>query len=220
MQMDMMDGEASAKSRRRSRGASMGNQSSTNVHILGVLDCLPQKSIVDPSFQADIASEDGDYERQTTRFLTSVLCIEWLSALVSHALRTEQRLPNSRVTINSKDTIRRLFAFHKSSMLEVCRFASQRWTDKPISDCRVKKQSLDMYCRADSSEDESFLPRTAATYNLRISGSGGALVREGIEIEGSRVVLIAELGSNVVAYERCCNAAGIVRVPYRARVDI
>ena len=53
--------------------------------------------------------------------------------------------------------------------------------------------------------------RVPAEYKLRVIGTDGALIREGIEIDGSRIVFVAELGSVIVASERRVNAAGLIR---------
>ena len=53
--------------------------------------------------------------------------------------------------------------------------------------------------------------RHPGSFKLQVIGSGGALIREDMEIEGSRVVLTATVGSVVTAFERRINSAGVVR---------
>ncbi|RYH32213.1 hypothetical protein EON65_01165 [archaeon] len=63
---------------------------------------------------------------------------------------------------------------------------------------------------------EGQLPRSAGNFQLRVTGFGGALVREGIEIEGSRVIFVAEMGTELEAHERKANNAGLIR--YRTKL--
>eukprot|EP00981_Chlorochromonas_danica_P007094 scaffold1551_cov164-Ochromonas_danica.AAC.22 len=63
-------------------------------------------------------------------------------------------------------------------------------------------------CEGETNDD---ILREAGCYHLRVTGYGGALVREGIEIENSRVVFVAEVGTELVAHERRANAAGLIR---------
>jgi hypothetical protein len=115
--------------RRRSRGSSLGNQAGSNVLILGVLDCIPDRCVIDPELYKDMEI-DSELEMYTYRFLSSILMIEWLSMMLSHTLRNVQRISGSSAVISNKDVLRRLFAFHRSSMLEVCRLASKKWIPK------------------------------------------------------------------------------------------
>lgn len=179
-----------------------------SVQVLGVLDRFQHRCVMDPAFE-QVGAEES---QAAFKFLTSVMSIEWLSILLAQAIRTDQRVQqSSRSTLAYKDTLRRLFAFHKSSLLEVCRFSSSKWSPKPLSESRFKKTLPDALCRCDSLEDSDFIPRIPVAYRMRVSGTGGALVREGIEIEGSRVVLVADVGSELTAYERRINLAGVMR---------
>ena len=53
--------------------------------------------------------------------------------------------------------------------------------------------------------------RTPNEYLLRVVTPTGALIREEFELDGSRVVLLCPMGTEIVAYERKVGAAGIVR---------
>ena len=152
--MLMTEPEPVVKSRRRSRGSSFGSKSggasawgtagassaataNVNVLVVGVLDAIPHRCIMDPSLRSPDPSPDGaitrgppfsaQLARHTWQYLTATLRLEWLCIMLSHALRAEQRAPQSRVISSGKDTLRRLFAYHRSSLLEVSRFTAQNW---------------------------------------------------------------------------------------------
>lgn len=180
---------------------------SANVQLLGVLDRFQHRCVIDPAFE-QVGAEESN---AAFKFLTSVLSIEWLSILLAQAIRTDQRVQTSRISSSYKETLKRLLAFHKTSLLEVCRFSSSKWSPKPLSEARFKKTLPDALCRCDSLEDAEFIPRIPIAYQLRVAGNGGALVREGIEIEGSRVVLVADVGCELTGFERRGNAAGVIR---------
>ncbi len=71
------------------------------------------------------------------------------------------------------------------------------------------KSSLDVFLF--ESGLRPVLGREVEKYVLRVIGTGGALVREGVEIDGSRVVFVTEIGAEIIAYERKLNAAGVIR---------
>ena len=96
-----------------------------SVLLLGVLDNFPHQCVMDPTFPTNI--EDNGF---TFDFLSTLLLLEWQAILLGQAVRTDQRIPQSRSVVTYKDTFRRLFAFHKSSLLEVCRFSATKWTSK------------------------------------------------------------------------------------------
>lgn len=117
----------SSKSKRRSRGSSLGGttSSSANVLVLGILDYFPHRCVIDPLFEQELSEHGNAYEveRLTWQFLSSVLVLEWLCIMTASVLRN----PHSKPTAQScKDIFRRLFGFHRSCMLEICRFAAQK----------------------------------------------------------------------------------------------
>ena len=116
--------------RRRSRGSSLGSQMGSDVLIIGVLDCIPDKTVIDAELYQEIEKNHNELEANTYKFLCSILTIEWLSMMLSHALRNIQRHAGSTAVISNKDVLRRLFAFHRSSMLEVCRLGSKKLVPK------------------------------------------------------------------------------------------
>ena len=122
----------------------------------------------------------------------------------------------------TKNILRRLFAFHRSSMLEVCRGASRGWEGKPLSECLSTSQTLqEVFSNLDgscgSSPPSNPILREPTKYYLRVISSNGALIREDCEMEGSRVVFLAPMGSICVAYKRSQTLAGVVR--YRTEHD-
>eukprot|EP01038_Epipyxis_sp_PR26KG_P005357 gene5357-7431_t len=202
----------SGKARRsRSRGSSLG-QIGANVLMLGVLDAIPHITLIDPSFEVEMSNHGGDVEIYVWKLLLSVLTIEWLSLMLSHTLRSITKVPTANSSISAgKDILRRLFAYHRSSMLEVCRFASSNWKEQPMTNCRSKKGLMDSFATYDSSSDEKNMYRKPSEYLLRVGISSGALFREGIDIEGSRVVFVADVGTTIVATERRINQGGVIR---------
>jgi hypothetical protein len=119
---------------RRTRTPSLGSAGGGNCVMLGVLDCIPHSTVVDPGFEKALLGCGGaETELHTWKLLNAVLSIEWLSTMMCQVLRVDQRLPQSRATITYKDTLRRLFSFNKSALLEICRFGSEKWTEKVSS---------------------------------------------------------------------------------------
>jgi len=129
---DSEDGHRSQRGseRRKSRSSSMGSSSGANVFILGVLDYIPHSSVVDPNFRKDISANSFELQNHISKFLTSILMLEWLSIMLSNALRSVKAQSGNTSNIPNRDVLRRLFAFHRSSMLEVCRFASKKLVPK------------------------------------------------------------------------------------------
>jgi hypothetical protein len=122
-----------ATERSRSRGSSFGGSGSStgaNVLILGVLDSIPHRCVIDPYFFDEIKANSNELELAVSAFLTSILMLEWLCIMLSNALRSIKAQSGSSAILSSKDVLRRLFAFHRSSMLEVCRFASKKLVAK------------------------------------------------------------------------------------------
>jgi hypothetical protein len=93
--------------------------------VLGILDYFPHRCVIDPLFEQELNEHGNAYEveRLTWQFLSSVLVLEWLCIMTASVLRN----PHSKPTAQScKDIFRRLFGFHRSCMLEICRFAAQK----------------------------------------------------------------------------------------------
>jgi hypothetical protein len=102
----------------------------SSVLLLGSLDTLPHVCVMDPDFVSALFHGSTDGKAWTYEFLLCLLCIEWLSQLLAQAVRTEQRSSQGRAVVSYKTTFRKLFAFHKSSLLEVCRVSSTKWASK------------------------------------------------------------------------------------------
>lgn len=110
--------------------SSSNKDQSESIILVGVLKYIPHLCVIDPQLEAVMPLEK---ELQIWRLLVSILTVDWLSMLLSHALRSVQRLPGSNFVItNGKDVLRRLFAFHRSSALEIARFAASKWTPKVV----------------------------------------------------------------------------------------
>ena len=117
-----------------------------------------------------------------------------------------------------------------SSFVVVNVLSPLQWTANSLHpNNRSKRSLLESFANFDSSEDppvstHSDTPadgtsqdivrdkvRVPTHYYLRVISHNGALIREKIEIEGSRVVMLASVGTICIAYERSCTAAGIIR---------
>lgn len=71
-----------------------------------------------------------------------------------------------------------------------------------MSNCRNARGLRESFCSFDSSETDVVTPRVPSAYKLRVINNDGVLFRETCEMEGSRVVLLAGLGTICTAYER------------------
>lgn len=98
----------------------------TDVFIMGILDEFPNKCAFDSTL-FDAGSQTRELGLLIWKFLTSVLYLEWLTLILSYALR-----PNTAYYEDSinQEVLRRLFGFHKSSLMEVSRFAASRSKQK------------------------------------------------------------------------------------------
>ena len=201
------------RQRRRSRGSSLGGEG-TNVLILGILDSVPHLCSFDPALE-DSKNCNAELRFLIWKLLTPMLMLEWHSSIVSLCLKPNPRTPtaiSSNVLSGSKDVLRRLFAFHRSSLLEVCRFSASQWENKALNDCRNSRLGLlETFAHSDSSDDGKPILRIPTKYYLRVVSPNGALIREDCEFEYSRIVLLATVGTICTAYERSQTTAGVVR---------
>jgi E3 ubiquitin-protein ligase HUWE1 len=195
----------------RSRGSSFGTQSAaTQAHIYGALAYVPDATLVAPTFSEFLAIDDA-YEKYLWQFVTGVSTVEWLCLMLSHSLRSIHRSSNHAQIANLvgwKDNLRHLYSFLKSASLEVATYSVQYLQSKAMDQCKMKS-SLDVFLF--ESGLRPLQGRFVNQFILRVIGSGGALVREGVEIDGSRVVYVIDIGTEIVAYERKINAAGVIR---------
>jgi E3 ubiquitin-protein ligase HUWE1 len=180
--------------------------------LYGALAYVPDVTLVTQEFSEYLAIDDA-YEKYLWQFITGVSTVEWLCLMLSHSLRSIHRSSNHAQIANFiggcwKDNLRNLFSFLKSASLEVATYSSLYLQSKTMDQCKIKS-SLDMFLF-----DSGLRPlhgRNVDNFILRVIGSGGALVREGLEIDGSRVVHVIDIGSEIVAYERKINSAGVIR---------
>lgn len=103
------------------------------VHILGVLDRVPHMCAFDPRLVNGPASLTNAEEVAIWNFLVATLSFEWTLTQLSYVIRfTQKNQGQSQNIITSahKDSIRRIFAFHRSALLEVCRFAATKQSAK------------------------------------------------------------------------------------------
>jgi hypothetical protein len=123
----------SHKRRSRSRGNSIGGNSSANIHVLGILDSVPSCTIIsDEQFTTD----EKELQRRKNFCILTVayLNLEWLSSLLVHALKMIQRSSStSLITITAgKDVLRRLLGLFRSSVMEMSRYGSSKTVDKVL----------------------------------------------------------------------------------------
>ncbi|RYH32212.1 hypothetical protein EON65_01160 [archaeon] len=127
---DELEGAEEGLSKRsRSRGSSLGNQTGVKVYILGALNNVPHLCISDPSCD-ELWAANPKHKYFVWKFMQSVLYLEWLATILSHALRSNQRASGLTAFVNEKDVFRRLFAFYRSSLQEIYRFAASRLQPK------------------------------------------------------------------------------------------
>jgi hypothetical protein len=104
------------------------------VHILGVLDRIPHMCVFDPRLAGSgSAAMSSAEETAIWNFLVATLSFEWALTQLSYVIRFTQKNQGQTqniITAAYKDSIRRIFAFHRSALLEVCRFAATKQSPK------------------------------------------------------------------------------------------
>jgi hypothetical protein len=116
--------------KRRGRGSSNGQQSSASVLILGVLDSFPDSHCTYDDLQRVMEETSPELSLNTWKFLISLLELEWYSSMLANCLRVPPRQAGPSLIPAYKDSIRRIYAFYRSSMLEVCRLNATTWAPK------------------------------------------------------------------------------------------
>ena len=138
-------------------------------------------------------------------FYRSISTVDWLTNALATVIkavihRTHELAPQRRETGWKKEIssesfeklVSRLSVLHRSSLWEVCRIRT-----RPNFDERETARS--------QASEETLL------YKLRIVCQEGAIVRNGIEIDGCENVGSAEMGEVVEAFDRCINSSGVLR---------
>ncbi len=125
------DSSKSTPVRRTSSTNSSGGRNNT-VQLVGVLSNFPQRCTIDPAFTQSLFDGRTDGQDCTYKFFTTLMTLDWLSLLLAQAIRCDQRNPHSKQIDTVKETLKSLFAFHKSSLLEICRMSAERWPAKVI----------------------------------------------------------------------------------------
>jgi hypothetical protein len=127
---DALSNENEFTSLRRKSKISKFAMQQQNIDILGILDYIPNECIFDPSYRAKIQLKHRDIEYNIWAFLVQNLLLEWLSTLLSHSLRTMQKTQVPSLISTGEDTLKKLYSFYRSSLLEVCRFSYTRLSPK------------------------------------------------------------------------------------------
>jgi hypothetical protein len=149
--------------KRRGRGSSLGTSSNTNVLVLGVLDCFPDLRLTYDAVKDAMIAVSPDLELACWAFLASLLELEWFSTVLAQCLRTPLRQASPSLVPSYKDSIRRIFAFYRSSMLEICRLNSSTWLPKVSSLCvhhlHLARLISSNYVAACGEQEQARLPR-------------------------------------------------------------
>lgn len=139
-------------------------------------------------------------------FYRSISTVDWLTnslALViktaihrTHELGLAQRGENGwKREISSQSfekLVTRLSALHRSSLWEVCRKRTEPdFDDRESMRSRALKEPL--------------------IYKMRVVCQEGAIVRNGVDIDGCENVGSIEMGEVVEAFDRCINSSGVLR---------
>jgi hypothetical protein len=110
----------------------------SSVLLLNVLESVPHRCIIDPAWGSSLFADAGHNTHGMAwkyAFMASLLYVEWTTVLLSLAIRTDQKYAQSRAVANYMPTLKALFAFHKSSALEVSRHTASRLTAKVLLSC-------------------------------------------------------------------------------------
>ena len=108
-----------------------GGRGGCNIHIVGVLDSIPNLCIFDDSLQDSLPPPEYSVLLAAIhRFVTAVLSFEWATTQLAYLFRLMQRSQGTLLITQSKDIVRRMFAYQRSALMEVCRFASLKHTPK------------------------------------------------------------------------------------------
>jgi hypothetical protein len=101
-----------------------------SANLLCILDLFQQRCVMDPALDSSMFSTGEKGVKWGYAFMSNILCIEWASMLLVNAVRTDQKMTQNRSVANCKDSFKRLFSFHRASLLEVSRFSAARWKSK------------------------------------------------------------------------------------------
>jgi len=168
-------------------------------YILDVIPCTALFNIESSDKNTSIVDALSIFYRSisTVDWLTNTLAIVIKAAIHrTHELGLAQRRENGwKKEISSESfekLVTRLSDLHRSSLWEVCRIRSKRGFEEreSIRSCASKEPLL---------------------YKLRIVCQEGAIVRNGIEIDGCENVGSVEMGEVVEAFDRCINSSGVLR---------
>ena len=102
--------------------------SASSVHILGILDTIPHVCMFEKAFD-DLSTP---YNDAIWRLLQLIKKLEWVSELFVSSVRLISRMQGQGqfpVSI-SREFIRKIYAFNRSSLMEICRFSSTKLTSK------------------------------------------------------------------------------------------
>jgi hypothetical protein len=191
-----------------------------NVMFLGVLDQFPDECIFSELFRSLLSDNAShEYLECLGNMVKSLVALDWMASITAVCLhpnrQTRTQAIDARLMMSGKDVLRRLFAFYRSSLLEVCRVFSQKWGSKPLREfsryASFQESDFSVFPPFSDSDSESSKSEFPARYLLKICISSGAIARERSEIDGSRVLLTLNREAELIAYERVRIQGGIIR---------
>lgn len=200
---------------------------------LGFLNSIPQESgrVYSDALGSSVAGESLCIDEPGTEFdlwcvLSGIQEIEWLSSLLTPFMKcTNYQTARILNPNSSKAAFISLFDFHRSLLQELSRLCSTYFTAKEYGESLVFPSNYlefrgDLYSAVKpaaplvSVEIDPDAPVVDSEYEyvLRVVNHNGALIREGIDIETSRIVVLAPVGVELIAYERIMSSSnGVVR---------
>jgi hypothetical protein len=139
---------------RKSKG-SEGIVNRADITVNGLLNLVPHVCVIDPEFQSRLyetsisSNKKGSsstplwhkdlknpavlhsLDQCVRQLLVSLLSLEWLCLHWTNAMRVQRHQTSVNSLINgSRDTIRRVFVFHRSSILEIASLGISKWSSK------------------------------------------------------------------------------------------
>ena len=143
-----------------------------------------------------IFTSEYNKQKESEKYYGGVVCafvtLDWMvsmAVICFHPSRQNRTLGIDGKLMSGKDVFRRLFAFYRSSLLEICRIFSNKWqptdsknisksspiTQHPENEYSIIPSGFDL-----ENNSKSQFPKY---YRLKISISSGAIAREKSEID-------------------------------------
>ena len=193
---------------RNTKSSNNNSASSTlDINAEGILADVPRVPLHNID-AADFAPNSG--LMNYSQYIRSVAVVEWLSSVLASVIRTaslksensnrwrQEAWWNDVTSDNFNVVFKKLSALHRSTQLETCRVRTE---DNYAT--REEERTKNV--------EEVGTKHHPRIYVLRIVNPDGAVIRDGIEIDFCNNVGSYDMGSIVVANDRCINASGVMR---------